>query len=271
MSLSVLLPVYRNDHPEHLETSINSIVTQTRQPEELVIVQDGPIPDSLDEVVRNSKIESDLAVKIVRLERNSGLGTALRVGMRHCESEYVARMDADDLAVPHRFETQMNFLESNPEIDIVGSYITEFADSSEETLALRKVPTDHESIAKMARFRSPFNHGTVVLRRDMAMKAGNYRTVDRMEDWDLWSRMLLAGALGANIPEVLLKVRAGESLYERRGGWEYAREEIRQQVDFLRREFVTSGQFVRNLLLRVPLRCLPNSARGIIYKRFARE
>jgi len=268
--LSLLLPVYRNDDPDHLEEAITSVTTQTRLPEELVIVQDGPIPQSVDNIIERWQHNSDIIIRRVLLENNSGLGTALRVGMQHCKGEYVARMDADDIAVPFRLEKQVEYLNENPNIDIVGGFISEFEEDADETLALRKVPTDHNNIAEMARFRSPFNHGTVVMRREAVISAGNYRSVDRMEDWDLWSRMLQKGATGANLPEVLLNVRAGDKLYKRRGGWEYTREEIRQQLDFFRRGFITLPQFLRNMALRVPLRFVPNSLRAVIYKRFGR-
>jgi hypothetical protein len=92
-----------------------------------------------------------------------------------------------------------------------------------------------------------------------------------MEDYDLWIRMLLDGAMFANIPEVLVKVRAGEEMYGRRGGWEYAREEIRTQVEFYRRGFTSFPIFVFNTFTRTTLRLIPNTIRGAIYQQIARE
>jgi hypothetical protein len=92
-----------------------------------------------------------------------------------------------------------------------------------------------------------------------------------MEDWDLWGRMLRNGAEAANLDTVVLKVRAGDALYGRRGGLEYAREEVRQQIDFLRNGFVTPVQAARNVGLRVLIRLVPNFVRAAIYQRFARH
>jgi hypothetical protein len=91
-----------------------------------------------------------------------------------------------------------------------------------------------------------------------------------MEDYDLWIRMLLQGATFANIPEILLKVRAGEELYGRRGGLEYAREEVRTQTEFYRRGFTSLPVFLFNTATRVGLRLAPNSIRQIVYKVIAR-
>ena len=103
------------------------------------------------------------------------------------------------------------------------------------------------------------------------LSAGNYRSVDRMEDYDLWIRMFLDDATFANLSEVLVKVRAGEEMYGRRGGWEYAREEVRTQVEFYRRGFTPLPVLVFNLLTRTTLRLIPSRARGTVYRAIARE
>lgn len=268
--LSVVLPTYARDTPDHLDLAIESVVEQTRPPQEVTIVRDGPIPPALESVIEKWSVADHAPITQVSLKENRGLGAALREGVKQCKHEYVARMDADDVSVPQRFERQTGFLAKNPDIDIVGGYIAEFVDDPSNTVSCREVPTEHETIDRMARFRSPFNHGSVIFRKSAAISVGNYRAVDRMEDWDLWARMLLDGALTANVPDVLVRVRAGDELFGRRGGWEYGREEIRQQVDFLRWGFVTPIQFLRNLVLRVPMRFLPRRIRGQLYRRYLR-
>ncbi len=270
IDLSILLPVYKGDSPLTLDTAIKSVVEQTRPPDELVIVRDGELTVELDTVINEWRDDGQVPVTRVTLSRNLGLGGALKKGMNHCSGEYVARMDADDISVPERFELQMEYLQEHPEVDILGGYIAEFVDDPDNVLARREVPTDHEEITEMARFRSPFNHATVVMRRELALEAGNYRAVDYIEDWDLWSRMFLSGATGANLPEVLLKMRAGEDLYGRRGGIGYTNAEFGRQREFLSRGFVTRMEFVRNLIMRTPVRILPDKVRGSIYRQFLR-
>lgn len=271
IDLSVLLPVYRGDDPETLRAAIESVVEQSRPPDELVIVRDGLLSRALNTVIDYFRNEAHVPVKRVTLSENLGLGGALREGLQHCEGEFTARMDADDLSVPRRFDMQTTYLERHPDVDLLGGYISEFDDDPADPLAIREVPTEHDEIADMARFRSPFNHATVVMRTEAALNAGNYRAVNYMEDWDLWSRMLLDGATASNLPEVLLHVRAGEAMYGRRGGIGYTRAEFGRQTEFLRRGFVTPGQYLRNLIVRVPVRVVPDSVRGAIYRRFLRS
>ena len=271
IELSVLLPTYQGDDPDLLDKAIASIVEQTRPPDELVIVRDGQLTAELDAVLERWDQDNRVPLLQVALSRNVGLGGALREGMKHVSGEYVARMDADDVSVPDRFEKQTAYLREHPDVDLLGGYIAEFSGTPENVLAKRTVPTDHDEIARMARFRSPFNHATVVMHTDTVLSAGNYRAVDRMEDWDLWSRMFLDGATTANIPEVLLYVRAGEAMYGRRGGIEYTMAEFSRQREFLRRGFVTPWQFLRNVVTRVPVRVLPSRIRGTLYKNYLRD
>jgi len=269
-NVSVVLPTYRGDAPSELERAIDSLIDQTVPPAELLIVEDGPLTDGLESVITERAEEFPTTVRTHRIERNQGLGNALRVGVENCTHDIVARMDADDISFPSRLERQLEFLVEHPEVDIVGGQIEEFDSEPGESIAVRRVPTSHEDIERTARFRSPMNHGTVMFRKQTVLDAGNYRPVERMEDYDLWIRMFLDGATFANLPDVLLKVSAGERMYSQRGGWTYAREEVRTQVEFYRRGFVPLPVFLFNVLSRTTLRLLPDRARGAIYRALAR-
>jgi len=270
-NISVVLPTYRGDTPDELKRAIESLADQTVLPEELYITKDGPLSNDLESLIDNKANEFPTTIRTHQIDENQGLGNALRVGVKNCSYDMVARMDADDISVPSRFERQVGFLGDNSDIDIVGGYIKEFDSDPNDPIARREVPTTHEEIEEMARFRSPMNHGTVMFDKEAVLRAGNYRAVDRMEDYDLWIRMLLDGATFANIPEVLVNVRAGEEMYGRRGGWEYTREEIRTQVEFYRRGFTSVPIFLFNTLTRTLLRLIPNQIRGIIYRVLARN
>ncbi len=270
MDFSVVLPTYHGDDPDTLAVAIQSLANQTRSPDELLIVEDGPLTEELTETISKQAETFPGIVRTHRISTNQGLGNALRVGVEQSSNDLVARMDADDISVPARFEQQIDFLHNNPEVDIVGGQIEEFDTNPDEPIASREVPTTHDGIMKMARHRSPMNHATVMFDKDVVLEAGNYRAVDRMEDYGLWIRMLLNGARFANIPAVLLKVRAGENMHGRRGGWEYAREEVRIQTQFYRQGFTTLPEFLFNVTTRTTLRMLPNRVRGEIYKRLTR-
>ncbi|GGN92166.1 glycosyltransferase [Haloarcula pellucida] len=271
MSFSVLLPTYAGDDAAELDTALASCFDQTRRPDELLVVEDGPLTDELDATLDEWERRYPDTLRRHALTENGGLGNALRVGVEAARHPWVARFDADDHNVRTRFETQCRYVADNPDVDVLGGYIAEFADDPENVVARREVPTTHADIERMARFRSPMNHGTVLMRRAAVLSAGNYRPVTRMEDYDLWIRMLCDGARFANVPEVLVNVRAGAELAGRRGGLEYARAEVRRQVEFYRRGFTSLPVFLCNVTARTTLRLVPDRMRRLVYARFARE
>ncbi|MDF9745867.1 glycosyltransferase [Natrinema salsiterrestre] len=270
-SLSVVLPVYSGDESTHLDSAIKSVIEQTRNPDEVVLVQDGPVNESIEQVITNWCECQPEIINHHEIPKNQGLGNALRVGVEHCSSEFVARMDADDISYSNRFETQLLYLRRHPEVDIVGGYIQEFSEKPEKVAAVRTVPLDHDDIRAYARHRNPMNHVTVMFRREAVLNAGNYHNAeDPMEDYWLWARMLRDGATFANVADPLVKVRAGDELYKRRGGWKYARKELCLQRDLYRWGISSLPRCLFNAASRAALRLVPNSVRGDIYQRFAR-
>lgn len=270
-SLSVVLSTYHGDDPQYLQSALDSVWEQTRTPDEIIIVKDGPVGEGIDRVVDEFTTTVSCPTTVSRLSSNQGHGAALRRGLSLASKDLVAIHDADDLCVSDRFDRQIEYLVDHPGVDVLGGTIAEFTDDPAEPHATREMPVTHEEIRELARVRSPVNQTTVMARRDEILEAGNYRKVDRMEDYDLWARMLVNGSRFANLPDVLVKVRAGEHMYERRGGFEYAREEIRQQRDFLRIGFVTPLRAGINVGLRVPVRVMPNRLRGFLYRSILRD
>lgn len=134
---------------------------------------------------------------------------------------FVARMDADDISLPSRFEKQRSFLTENDNISIVGSWYEEI-DENGKHLANRKFPIDHEALKKRYYTRTPFAHPTVMYRRQLIEKAGYYPTdTVLMEDNVLWGRALKDGLRFANIPEYLFRFRIDRDFYKRRSGFRY--------------------------------------------------
>lgn len=267
---SVMLTVYEGDNPDEFDAAVRSCLEQSLPPEELLIVSDGPLTTELEDVITEHQSELPGIVRHHSLPTNRGRGAAARAGVSECRNEYVGIMSADDICVPDRFERQVDFLESHPEVDVVGGHFAEFSDDPDDVEFIREVPTEPDAVERMARFRSPMNEVTVMFRRDAVLSAGNYRSVDRMEDYDLWVRMLQNGCVLANIDAVLVKVRAGEEMFARRGGLEYAREEFRQQTALFKTGFIGIPRFLFNLGVRVPIRLMPNSVRGFVYRQFTR-
>lgn len=269
--ISVVITTYEHDDADELSEALDSILEQTVPPMEVVLVEDGPVTARIESIVAEYRRRYPNVVSVLQLETNRGQGYARRIGIKNTSHDLVAMMDADDISVPHRFERQIEYLCQHPEIDAVGGYIAEFTVDADSPHTIRQVPLEPATIANKARFKSPMNQTTVMARRTAILDAGNYRDVERMEDYGLWSRMLSNGSTLANIPEILAKVRGGDAMYTRRGGWEYAREEIRLQRQFLDMGFVSLPIALVNLCIRVPLRLLPNRLRAEIYSRFLRD
>lgn len=270
-AFSVLISVYEKDNPEHFKLALQSVIDQTVSPDEILLVADGPLTDSLYSVIDDFLTKYPNIIRRVQLEDNQGLGAALQIGVKECAHDIVARMDADDVAVSDRFEQQLEYLSSNPNVDVVGGYIGEFEKDPKDIHQVREVPLEADEVASFSRFRCPANHPTVMFRRDSVLKAGNYRSLRSQQDYELWMRMLSQGHTIENMPEVLVHCRAGDNLYSRRGGLEYARLEYSLQRKFLQIGMITRFEFFRNLFLRVPMRLIPNTVRGFIYNTLLRD
>ena len=268
---SVLIATYEGDDPDDLARAIQSVIDQKVRPDEVVIVEDGPLTPKLETTLDELVAEYPKLLRRTSLSRNQGLGAALNHGVEACSHEWIARMDSDDIAVTDRFERQLEYINEHPETDVVGGYIGEFAEDPTAVETVREVPTTPEEVRSAARFRCPLNHPTVLFRRSSVLDVGNYRPLRSMQDYDLWMRMLAAGHTLANVPAVLVKCEAGEDLFDRRGGVEYAKTETRLQYEFLRLGVISLPVFLLNICARIPLRLLPTGVRSVVYRTFLRD
>jgi len=220
--LAVIMSIYKNDSLDFVRQSVQSILDQTFSNFHYYLIFDGPVAADVDSYVSSL---TDERIKFFRLENNSGLAVALnflleRV-MSNPEYKFIARMDADDISLPERFEKQRSYLIENPEITVLGCWYEEI-DESGKHLSYRKLPTDHESLRKRYFTRTPFAHPSVMYRRELIEKAGYYPTNTLlMEDNVLWGRALLNGLIFGNIQEVLLKFRIDSLFIKRRSGFKY--------------------------------------------------
>lgn len=264
---SLLLTVYGGDRQEHLRAAFHSAVEdQTLRPDQVVLVQDGPVSTELAQCLRDLSANSPAPVTIVTLTRNRGLGPALDAGLSACHHDVVARMDADDIAMPHRFAVQLPMIEAGA--DLVGAGLLEFRTHIGEIIGRRIPPTTPEHIAQFSRIHDPFNHPTVVYRRSAVTAAGGYGDFPLMEDYWLFIRMIALGVRTANSPEPLVYYRIGEGAYERRGGRALLRSELRLQQALRRHGFISRWQYARNVGVRGGYRLLPTWLRRPIYRRF---
>lgn len=270
MEFSVLMSVYAKEKPEYLIGALNSTLEQTLKPAEIVIVKDGPLPKELNEILVSFKNNYQF-INIIELERNVGLGNALSRGLLECKYNLIARMDTDDICHPERFEKQINYMLSNPDVAVVGSWIGEFEKNPTDIYSIRKVPIRSDELIKYAKYRNPMNHMTVVYRKNAVINAGNYQHFLWNEDYFLWVRMLMNNNKITNIPEILVYARAGGEMFKRRGGIQYLKKDIELQSKFIKMGFISYSQFIKNVSVRLIVRLLPNFIRGIVYKKTLRS
>lgn len=267
---SVLLSVYHKEKPEFLRQSLDSVFSQSLFPNQVVLVEDGPLTPELNSVISEYQNKySELTV--VPLEKNGGLGKALNEGLRFCSFDVVARMDTDDICKPDRFKKQMTFLDSHPDIDLVGSWVDEFYGDIDNVKTIRKVPETHEEIYQYCKNRCPVNHPSVVFRKKAVLDAGGYFTLYFPEDYFLWIKMLMNGAKFYNIPESLLFFRTLPDTIRKRGGWKYAIGEVHIQERIYKMGFISFPLFLKNSIIRFCVRILPLGLRTFVYEKMLRS
>ena len=261
---SLLVSVYDGDNPDYLRRALRSAVgDQTVRPDQVVIVRDGPVRDELARCLDEFRASSPVPVTCVPIDHNGGLGPALDSGLAASWFDVVARMDADDVAMPHRFEVQLPLIE---DADIVGSGLLEFVADTDDVVGQRVPPVGASEIGRFARVHDPFNHPTVVYRRSAVLAAGGYGDLPLMEDYALFARMLQNGARAVNVAEPLVFYRVGATAFKRRGGMALLRSEVRLHREFWRTGFITPAEFARNVLVRGGYRLIPWWLRRAVYR-----
>ena len=267
--LSVLMSVYYKDKPDYLSSSLDSVLNQTVRPDEIVCVCDGKLTDELYAVLHRYEAANEI-IKVVSLSENSGLGKALNCGLPFCSNELVARMDADDISKPDRFEKQLAVFEQHPEYDVVGSWIDEFEGTPDNIVSVRKLPESPEELWEYGKKRNPMNHPSVMFRKSSVQDVGGYQPFYLFEDYYLWVRMLMAGKRLYNLQESLLYFRTSPEMFSRRGGMRYARSEFNFLEKMHELNYITKIEMLRNMAIRFGARMIPNKMRTNIYKKLLR-
>lgn len=266
-NFSVLMSLYEKEKPEYFRQCMKSILNQTVVPNQIVIVKDGPLTDELEAVLMDYMKQNPDLYTIVPLVVNQGLGLALAEGILHCRYDLVARMDTDDLSVKTRFEYQLRKFQADPELDICGSHIVEFEDNPRNIVSKRSVPLNDADIKKYQKRRDAFNHVTVMYRKSMVLKAGNYQSCLLMEDTLLWVHMIQAGAKCGNIDKALVYVRIGSDMFRRRGGWPYLLKYREGRKKVKETGYIGWYDYYMTLWIQCIVACIPEKIRGVIFKK----
>ncbi len=223
---SVLMSVYVKEKAEYLRMAIDSMIHQTITPDEIVIVEDGPLTDELYAVLDEYESKNPRLIRRCRNEVNLGLGMALNKGLAACKNELVARMDTDDISKPERCELQLKRFAEKPELSIVGAHIDEFVGDIGNVVSIRKVPLTSEEIYKFGKRRNPFSHPVIMYRKSKVLGIGGYADMPKGQDWDLFGRMLCNGCKAENIDVSLLWFRVGMNFLQRRKNFEEIKSSI---------------------------------------------
>lgn len=263
---SVLMSVYRKEHPDYLKQALDSVFLQTVKANQVVLVEDGPLTPELDSVI-NDYCARYPELDIIPLPENRGLGLALAEGLKHCKYELVARMDSDDISRPDRFEIQLAAFRDNQTIDICGSHMLEFEGDVSNVVTKRRVPLTDEEIKHYQMRRDGLNHVTVMFKKSAVLAAGNYQHCPLMEDTLLWVNMFKNGAVAINIDDYLVNVRIGKDMFERRGGWEYYKKYKQARKRIYETGYISWFDYQYTLFIQLIVALIPNKIRGFVFKK----
>jgi glycosyltransferase involved in cell wall biosynthesis len=214
MKTSLLTSIYHKNTEEELNRCFNSIINQKSQPDEIILIVDGPVKLVIREsIIRWSSL---LPIKFFWLPNNMGLAYALNYGLLKCKYDWIFRIDIDDVCANNRFILQIDKIISNPEIDILGGDILNF-EVYPNFKNGRKVPYNEKKIFRYIIFRNPVNHSTVFFNKIKILEIGGYPNARLGQDYLLWIHAINSGLKISNLNEVLVYMQVDKNCYQRRG------------------------------------------------------
>lgn len=216
----------------YLPAAVDSVMQQTFQDFDFVIVNDGSTDGTADYLATLT----DPRIRVIEQE-NGGTAKAANNGLQHCMGEYLARMDADDISLPHRLAAQVDFLDSHPQVGLVGAQMAPLGDSGVGPSL--NLPVTHDDIfLAMMEGRHGLAHACILLRTDLLKQIGGYWDVPLQDAWDMMIRMGEVSQL-ANIDQLLHHYRVhigslnGKGMRRMRLSIDYARERARRRQNNL--------------------------------------
>jgi glycosyltransferase involved in cell wall biosynthesis len=262
-----IMSIYRKDRADWLRQALESMRNQT-VPANIYLCADGPLSPELDACL--DEVEPVIH-RLIRFPENRGLACALNAMIDALgDEEFVLRLDADDICLPDRVETQTAFLEQHPEVLLCGSSIQEFRDTPQQTGLLRTYPADTPAMKKYILKANPFAHSTVCFRRAFFERVGVYNEAFPLrQDIELWFRAVALDVPMANLRAPVLLFRVSDELVLRRN-LPVGLVELRI---FMKGIYRLKGIHPAMIwpLLRLAVRILPAPVTGWIYRRSARK
>jgi glycosyltransferase involved in cell wall biosynthesis len=266
IKFAVLMSVYIKDDPKLFDIAIKSIFSQTVKPMNVHLIVDGPVGQNLNRIIDFYKNQPDFHVHY--LETNQGLANALNYGLTQIHEEYIARMDSDDFSFPNRFEIQCKFLESNPDVSLLGTNVYE---DHNNTIMSKKIPISQTDILKSIHKRNPFNHPSVIFKKKSVISVGGYPNIYFNEDYFLWVKLIVNNYLCLNIPEFLLKMNFNYSTYRRRGGLRYLKAQLNIINYLYEKSYLSISKYFITIIYISLIRLAPVSIRKLFYSLSRRK
>jgi glycosyltransferase involved in cell wall biosynthesis len=265
-AVSALISTYATELATNLATSLESLYCQTLPPSQVVLVLDGPVGQDQEDVIKGFASDARVPqLTVVRLLNNVGLAAAMNAGLEHCSGDFVMRMDSDDISLPDRLELQISYASLHPDIDLISSWSEEFFEDG-ACPQMKVSPVSHDAVARAMRWRNVLVHPTILVRTSKLRQVGGYRSkYGRLEDYDLFVRLILAGAQFHVLPKVLVRVRSSTSQKVRRGGFRYCLDEIRFRTECFRVGFLSMWQFIMSASMYTVFRLISPSIRRQLY------
>lgn len=266
--ISVLMSLYKNDQLSHFKESVNSILKQTYTDFELIIIQDGFVEKEiglyLDELAKVTNCF------VLKNKKNIGLAASMNYGLQYCNGDFIARMDADDIAHLDRLELQMGYLLKN-DLDICACLQEEFIDDPNKIIFYKKTPETHEDIKKALNMRCVISHPSILVKKSALVDIGGYKIdTGLMEDYDLHMRLIYSNYKYGCIQKYLISVRISPEQRQRRGGISYVLTGLKLKWNWYQKGYISLISLIKSSMAFTFFTSSPASVKKILYS-FVRE
>lgn len=263
MEFSVLMAVYSSDDFGRFKKAFESILNQTLPPSQIVVVKDGPISSMIEDYLDSIDV-GRTKLEVVALSKNSGLATALNVGLKHTKYSVVARVDSDDINLKNRFELQVSEFISDERLAVLSGTVSE--KHQDASITYRRLPSCDGEIRKFLKLRSPFNHPAVMFKKDAVLSVGGYNPDSKVEDYDLWFRLSKnEDIVFKNLNAVLVDMDVEDGMYDRRGGWKYLRSYANLKNSMWQEKAISFAEFILSVFGVAVSSHMPSRMRKFLY------
>jgi len=237
--VSVMVSVTGQEDSRHLADALESIYAQSAPPDQVVLVVNGPVRPDHDTVIARYQADERSTCEIVRLPVQTGLANVINIGFALCTGEWFTHITCDDISRADRLAVQLDYVAKYPDIDVFSSWCEEIVEG-EPRRQIKASTVHHAAVVAALRWRNVLVPPSTLMRAAFIRKVGGYRSgYDTLAEYDMYVRLVLAGARFRVIPAELVSVRV-----TRLGGWRHIWSEVRFRVFCWRAGFLNLRQFM---------------------------